>query len=80
MVFQERQIVFRRQPMHTFRLIRTEVVSGVIGTGVVAEGVEFLDGQCALHWHNFGSIGIYKDIDTLLKDHGHEGRTKVIYV
>jgi hypothetical protein len=73
-------IRFDNKAMRSFRLVRTEDASGVSGIGIVAEGVEFSDGQCALHWHNFGSIGIYKDMETLLRVHGHEGRTKVKYI
>lgn len=36
--------------MRRFQLIRDEDVSGVSGVGVVAEGVQFGDGQAAIHW------------------------------
>jgi hypothetical protein len=66
--------------MRIFQLVRSEDVSGVSGTGIVAEGVEFRDGQVALSWVNYGSVGVYKDIELLLKIHGHDGRTEVMYL
>jgi hypothetical protein len=39
--------VWRRR-MRLFLLIRNEDVSGVSGTGIVAEGVEFSDGTVAM--------------------------------
>ena len=65
--------------MRTFQLYRTVDVSGTSGTGTVAKGVEFPDGQCTLWWPNFGSIGIYKTIDDVKEIHGHEGRTLVVF-
>lgn len=64
--------------MRTFKVIRTEDVSGISGTGVVAEGVEFHDGQCAISW--FGRhqiVEIAADIKTWIIVHGHGGRTTI---
>lgn len=63
-----------------FYLERSEDVSGTSGTGVVAEGVVFPDGQAVLWWPNFGSIGIYKSLFDLETIHGHGGKTKVVKV
>ena len=66
--------------MKTFKLVRKEDVSGVSGTGLIAEGVIFHDGQVAMSW--FGqlhTIEIAPDIDTITRIHGHEGRTEVVY-
>lgn len=62
--------------MRTFRLIRNEDVSGVSGTGVICEGVEFHDRQVALSW--FGqhhTLEIAPSIESVVAIHGHEGRT-----
>ena len=40
----------RLMAMRVFALIRDVDVSGVSGTGVVAEGVQFSDGTCVLRW------------------------------
>jgi len=66
--------------MREFYLLRSEDVSGVSGVGSVAEGVEFPDGTVVLWWFNSGSMGIYRDIERMIKVHGHEGRTTVHWV
>ena len=66
--------------MKTFKLVRKEDVSGVSGTGEVAEGVIFHDGQVALSW--FGrhhTLEIAPNIDDVIAIHGHEGKTTVVY-
>lgn len=67
--------------MRRFVLNRVEDFSGVSGTGVVAEGVEFSDGTCALRWKTkYSSTCIYKSILELDHIHSHEGRTKVVFI
>jgi len=62
--------------MKSFVVIRTEDVSGISGTGEVAEGVEFHDGQCAISWYGRHQIvEIAADLKTWLEVHGHGGRT-----
>lgn len=66
--------------MRAFRLYRIEDVSGVSGTGIVAQGVEFDDGTAALRWlTEYRSTVLYDSLDTLEKIHGHDGRTVVIF-
>lgn len=66
--------------MRAFWLSRKEDMSGVSGVGVVAEGVQFHDGQCVISWYGqLHSINVYPDIDTLIRIHGHEGRTEVVW-
>jgi hypothetical protein len=61
-----------------FRLVRAEDVSGVSGTGVVAEGVVFSVGSIALSWCSpYRSVTIYESLDDLEAIHGHEGRTRI---
>lgn len=68
--------------MRTFILERDEDVTGVSGTGTVAEGVEFTDGSVVLkwivgehrstvHWSNMGDVEVI---------HGHDGRTRVVFI
>lgn len=67
--------------MRLFELHRIEDVSGVSGTGIVAQGVEFSDGTCALRWlTDHASTAVYKDRKTLEKIHLHEGKTKLVVV
>lgn len=61
-----------------FVLVRSDDPSGVSGTGVVAEGVQFTDGTCILRWlTKYTSTTIYADIDDLTAIHGHDGATAV---
>lgn len=58
--------------------MRTEDVSGVSGTGPIAEGAVFHDGQVVLSW--FGQLHtmeVAPDIATVERIHGHEGRTYI---
>jgi hypothetical protein len=66
--------------MRFFELYRTEDESGISGTGIVAEGVVFWNGKCALAWKTqYTSVAIYDDIATLEKIHGHDGKTRVVF-
>jgi len=67
--------------MKRFQLRRVVDATGVSGTGVVAEGIMFSNGACALHWlTQVSSIGYYNSIDDLIYIHGHEGATKVVWI
>lgn len=67
--------------MRLFELHRDIDSSGVSGTGVVAQGVEFDSGQCAMTWlTEWNSVAVYPDITTLEAIHGHGGNTRVVYV
>ena len=64
--------------MRYFQLVRKEDVSGVSGTGVVAEGVEFHDGQVVVSWFGkYHSMGVFPNVKEVLNVHGHDGRTIV---
>lgn len=67
--------------MRRFRLRRDQDVTGVSGTGVVAEGVEFADGTVALRWlSETASTAVFASIDDVQKIHGHDGATRVVWV
>jgi hypothetical protein len=62
--------------MRRFVLERHEDVSGTSGTGVVAEGVQFTNGNCAMAWISpLQSATIFQSADVLIKIHGHDGKT-----
>ncbi len=62
----------------TFRLLRHVDVSGVSGTGIVAEGVQFTDGSVALRWHGeYPTTTVWDSIESMIAVHGHEGATVV---
>jgi hypothetical protein len=67
--------------MRLFHLKRAKDVSGVSGTGIVAEGVEFGDGTCVIRWLTATpSTAIYASIQDLEKIHGHEGATVIDFL
>lgn len=64
--------------MRTFELNRQVDLSGVSGTGVVAEGVQFVGGMVALHWLSpTPSVNIYRSVEEMMHIHGHEGCTAI---
>lgn len=64
-----------------FELYRHADVSGVSGTGVVAEGVEFADGGIALRWKGeHPATSVWPSMASLLAVHGHEGQTVARYL
>jgi hypothetical protein len=66
--------------MRRFHIERDEDESGVSGTGRVAEGVQFHDGQCALKWlTHINSLAIYPDAAAVEVIHGHKGKTRVVW-
>ncbi|MFG1912418.1 hypothetical protein [Kribbella sp. NPDC048928] len=61
-----------------FRLIRHQDVSGVSGTGPVAEGVQFTDGAVALRWYgDYPTTTVWDGIDSVVAIHGHGGATVI---
>lgn len=67
--------------MRLFQLHRAEDESGVSGVGIVAEGVQFASGKCALSWLTaHTSVAVYDSIETLDAIHGHNGKTRVVWV
>jgi hypothetical protein len=66
--------------MRLFDLDRIEDESGISGTGIVAQGVEFDDGTITLRWlTDHKSTAVYADEKTLEAIHGHGGKTKVVW-
>lgn len=67
--------------MRRFELHRDIDVSGVSGTGVVAEGVEFSSGHVAMRWHGKdASTCIWSSIRSAMAIHGHGGATRLVWI
>lgn len=67
--------------MRRFRLQRNTDVSGVSGTGNVAEGCQFSSGWCALVWlEGKSALSYYPSIEILIGIHGHEGATQIVWI
>lgn len=66
-----------------FLLDRREDVTGVSGTGPVAEGVRFSDGTVALRWtSDWPTSVVFHDrgVESVEAVHGHDGRTKIVWL
>lgn len=67
--------------MRLFQLEREVDATGVSGTGIVAQGVIFDNGWCALTWlTKHTSVAFYTDIAEVVSIHGHDGSTKVVQI
>lgn len=64
-----------------FVLRRTIDVTGISGTGDVADGVLWPDGSCVIRWRGErSSVVLWKSIDDAEAINGHEGRTRVVWL
>lgn len=67
--------------MRRFQLHRDHDVSGVSGTGVVAEGVAFTDGTVAMNWLGPRSSKVlHESVENVVGIHGHEGNTRLVWI
>ena len=61
-----------------FIVNRTKDLSGVSGTGLIAEGTRFHDGQVAVSWFGQNHIlEVCRNLKTWLNVHGHGGATTI---
>lgn len=67
-----------------FRMVRKDDVSGISGTGIVAEGVQFSDGTTVVRWLKAGTARpdhvkpttvVHDDVESVIGLHGHGGAT-----
>lgn len=66
-----------------FVLNRLEDESGISGTGIVAEGIQFSTKKCAIGWcsdSEVNSVATYDNIDHVEKIHGHDGKTVIRWI
>lgn len=64
-----------------FYLYRQTDVSGVSGTGIVAEGVQFVDGTAVVRWRGqHASTVVWTSVADAEAIHGHGGATQIIWV
>ncbi len=68
----------RNKMAKLFKLVRCEDVSGVSGTGVVAEGVTFEHGHTVICWTRPPhSVAVFESPEAVIDVHGHGGCTKI---
>lgn len=66
--------------MKMFELWRHKDETGISGTGVVAEGVQYADGSCVLRWTTaVRSTVFYSSMEDVVAIHGHGGKTEVVF-
>lgn len=66
--------------MRPFHLVRNVDVTGVSGTGAVAEGVMFGNGKLVLGWlTEHTSVAVYDSLESLVAIHGHDGHTRIVW-
>jgi hypothetical protein len=68
--------------LRPFVLQRDTDLSGISGTGVVAEGVEFSSGVVALTWLSEWPTSVVfheRGIDSVRAVHGHGGATRIVW-
>lgn len=66
--------------MRTFTLVRNVDVTGVSGTGLVAEGVQFTDGTVVMRWLTTkASTVVWSNIEDAMEIHGHNGQTELLW-
>lgn len=65
-----------------FHLYRHSDETGVSGTGVVAEGVQFRDHRIAMRWcvNPARSTTAYDHEHDVTTIHGHDGKTEIIWI
>lgn len=72
----------RTSQPRAFVLVRDTDVTGISGTGVVAQGVEFADGTVALRWlSDWPTSVVFHDrgIAAVEAVHGHGGATRIVW-
>lgn len=68
--------------MRAFMMIREQDETGISGTGVVAEGIEYSDKTVAIRWltpHNGSSTVVWNKIEDAIHVHGHNGKTQFVF-
>lgn len=74
-------IVNAEHRVRRFALAREHDVSGVSGTGIVAEGVCFTDGTCVVHWYGERrSTVVWSSIEDVEAIHGHGGASRILWL
>lgn len=66
--------------MKLFILVRDNDLTGISGTGIVAQGVVLPSGKVVMEWRKpHQSIGIYENIGEVEAIHGHNGATRIVF-
>lgn len=66
-----------------FELHRDVDVTGVSGTGVVADGIVFPDDMVVLHWRGGWPTSVVwyeRGLEAVEHVHGHDGHTRIVWI
>jgi hypothetical protein len=64
-----------------WRLVRSEDVTGISGTGIVVQGLELPSGPCVYTWVGERSTTtIARSVEDVQEIHGHGGRTVLEWI
>lgn len=64
-----------------FVLNRIKDVSGVSGTGIIVEGIEYSDRTVAVRWlGDYASTTVWSNIETMMAVHGHGDATEILWI
>lgn len=64
-----------------FQLRRKSDPSGVSGVGIVAHGVEWIDGTVSMRWRGAdAAFANWNSIEAVERIHGHQGQTVVEWI
>jgi len=64
-----------------FQLIRDVDVTGISGTGPVADGVLWPNGWCSVMWRTqWFSLVAYPSLEHVEHIHGHNGQTRIVFL
>jgi hypothetical protein len=75
------ETTFEAAKMRPFEINRYRDVAGVSGTGIVAEGVVFVDGQVALTWlGEVQGVTVYDSIADVEAAHCRMGNSAIVYI
>lgn len=67
--------------MRRFELVRHEDITGVSGAGVVAEGVQWSNGQVVVCWRGeHSSVVVWPSMEDAMAIHGHDGATEAHFL
>lgn len=69
-----------RTAVHLFHLQRDHDITGVSGTGTVADGVLWLDGTVTIRWRGPRPSTVnWQSLDDAMAIHGHGGATRIVW-
>lgn len=67
--------------MRRFILRQTQDISGVSGTGDVAEGILFSNGKVVLAWRGqWPGVEVADSVEQVVQVHGHVGATVLVWL